>query len=91
MRPVIPSAEAPRVKIESVERFERDVRLRLPFRFGVTTVTQATQAVIRARISSASSRMSSTSIAVMAKWLACSSTAYFTASARVGKRRKVRP
>ena len=51
MRPVIPSAEAPRVKIESVERFERDVRLRLPFRFGVTTVTQATQAVIRARIS----------------------------------------
>src|SRR5919205_4106290 len=45
------SADAPRVKVESIERFERDVRLRLPFRFGVTTVTQATQAVIRARIS----------------------------------------
>ena len=42
---------APRVKLESVERHQRDVRLRLPFRFGVTTVTHATQAVIRAEIS----------------------------------------
>ena len=42
---------APRVRLESVERFQRDVRLRLPFRFGVTTVTHATQAVIRAEIS----------------------------------------
>lgn len=41
---------APRVRLESVERFERDVKLRLPFRFGVITVTEATQAVIRARV-----------------------------------------
>jgi hypothetical protein len=44
------TAEAPRLKLENVERYERDVRLRLPFRFGVTTVTDATQAVIRATI-----------------------------------------
>ena len=44
------SAEPARVKLEQVERYERDVRLRLPFRFGVTTVTHATQAVIRATI-----------------------------------------
>src|SRR3954452_13689295 len=42
--------DAPRLKLVEVERFERDVRLRLPFRFGVTTVTHARQAVIRARI-----------------------------------------
>ena len=42
---------APRVRLENVERYQRDVRLRLPFRFGVTTVTHATQAVIRAEIS----------------------------------------
>lgn len=41
---------APRLKLVSVERFERDVKLRLPFRFGVITVTEATQAVIRATI-----------------------------------------
>ncbi len=47
----MPLAETPKVRLESVERFERDVRLRLPFRFGVTTVTHATQAVIRATVS----------------------------------------
>ena len=40
----------PRLRLVEVERYERDVRLRLPFRFGVTTVTHATQAVIRATI-----------------------------------------
>lgn len=30
--------------------FERDVRLRMPFRFGVATLTQAPQAFVRARI-----------------------------------------
>jgi len=40
----------PKIKLESVERFERDYKLRLPFRFGVITVTAGTQAVIRARI-----------------------------------------
>ena len=40
----------PKIKLESVERFERDYKLRLPFRFGVITVTEGTQAVIRATI-----------------------------------------
>ena len=31
--------DAPRLKLVEVERFERDVQLRLPFRFGVITVT----------------------------------------------------
>jgi hypothetical protein len=43
-------ADPVRVKLENVERYERNVRLRLPFRFGVTTVTHATQAVICATI-----------------------------------------
>ncbi|HZB37317.1 MAG TPA: mandelate racemase [Beijerinckiaceae bacterium] len=42
--------DTPRLRLVEVERYERDVRLRLPFRFGVTTVTHATQAVIRATI-----------------------------------------
>ena len=40
-----------KVKLEEVDRYERHVKMRLPFRFGVITVTDATQAVIRARIS----------------------------------------
>jgi len=39
-----------RLRLEAVECFERDVKLRLPFRFGVITVTRSTQAVIRATI-----------------------------------------
>ena len=39
-----------KLRLEAVECFERDVKLRLPFRFGVITVTQATQAVVRASI-----------------------------------------
>lgn len=39
-----------RVKLEAVESFERDFKLRLPFRFGVITLTEGTQAVIRVRI-----------------------------------------
>ena len=31
-----------KLRLEAVECFERDVRLRLPFRFGVITVTRAT-------------------------------------------------
>ena len=42
--------DAPTLRLESVERYERDVTLRLPFRFGVITVTHSTQAVIRATI-----------------------------------------
>ena len=39
-----------KVKLKEVERYERHVKMRLAFRFGVITVTDATQAVIRARI-----------------------------------------
>jgi hypothetical protein len=44
------SAAAPRVRLLEVERYERSVPLRLPFKFGVTTITHAAQAVVRARI-----------------------------------------
>ncbi len=36
--------------VESVDLFERDVALRMPFRFGVVTLTAAPQAFVRARI-----------------------------------------
>jgi L-alanine-DL-glutamate epimerase-like enolase superfamily enzyme len=39
-----------RFSIRQIEFFERDVRLRLPFRFGVVTLTHAPQAFVRARI-----------------------------------------
>src|SRR5258708_6204676 len=39
-----------RFSIEEILFFERDVKLRMPFRFGVVTLTQAPQAFVRARI-----------------------------------------
>ena len=39
-----------RFAIKEVSFFERDVRLRMPFRFGVVTLTAAPQAFVRARI-----------------------------------------
>ncbi|MEA3193032.1 MAG: hypothetical protein QOD26_1365 [Betaproteobacteria bacterium] len=39
-----------RFSIDEVLFFERDVKLRMPFRFGVVTLTQAPQAFVRARI-----------------------------------------
>jgi len=36
--------------IKEIDFFERQVRLRLPFRFGVVTLTEAPQAFVRARI-----------------------------------------
>jgi L-alanine-DL-glutamate epimerase-like enolase superfamily enzyme len=41
---------APRFRITAVERREWPFTLRLPFRFGVITVTEGRQAVVRARI-----------------------------------------
>jgi len=41
---------APRFSIVSVQAYERDVRLRLPFRFGAATVSGAPQAFVRVRI-----------------------------------------
>ena len=40
-----------KVKLEEVERYERPMTMRLAFRFGVITVTEGIQAVIRVRIS----------------------------------------
>ena len=42
--------DAVRVRVSQVRLYERDVRLRLPFRFGVTTLTEAPQAFARVRI-----------------------------------------
>ncbi len=50
------ASQATELKLETVERFERDVKLRLPFRFGVITMTEATQAVVRVTISLADGR-----------------------------------
>jgi hypothetical protein len=41
---------APRVTVEAIDLFERDVRLRMPFRFGVVTLTEAPQAFARVQI-----------------------------------------
>jgi hypothetical protein len=40
-----------KIRLVEVERYERPMTLRLPFRFGVITVTEGVQAVIRVRIS----------------------------------------
>jgi L-alanine-DL-glutamate epimerase-like enolase superfamily enzyme len=39
-----------RFSVKEVEFFERPVKLRMPFRFGVVTLTEAPQAFVRARI-----------------------------------------
>jgi L-alanine-DL-glutamate epimerase-like enolase superfamily enzyme len=39
-----------RLSVKEISFFERDVRLRLPFRFGVVTLTEAPQAFVHARI-----------------------------------------
>ncbi|MBX2806543.1 MAG: hypothetical protein KTR19_11270 [Hyphomicrobiales bacterium] len=44
------TAQAAGLKVTSVELFNRDVALRLPFRFGVITLTEAPQAFVRVRI-----------------------------------------
>lgn len=46
------------VKLRLVEAafFERDVRLRMPFRFGVVTLAEAPQAFVRARVRLADGR-----------------------------------
>lgn len=44
------SNAAPRLRVLSVEAFERPFRLRLPFRFGLHTLTHASQALVRVTI-----------------------------------------
>jgi hypothetical protein len=41
---------APRVKVLGVEAFEQPFRLRMPFRFGVITLTEGVQAIVRAHV-----------------------------------------
>ena len=55
-----------KVKLDSVDCFERDFKLRLPFRFGVITVTEGTQAVVRATVALEDGR---TSVGVAAESL----------------------
>jgi hypothetical protein len=45
-----PRQAAPRFRVAAVELLERDVKLRMPFRFGAATLTAAPQAFARARI-----------------------------------------
>ncbi len=47
---------APRFEVTHIDLFERDVVLRMPFRFGIVTLTQAPQAFVRARIRVADGR-----------------------------------
>ncbi|MEX2242041.1 MAG: enolase C-terminal domain-like protein [Burkholderiales bacterium] len=41
---------APRFRVMEIELKQRDVKLRMPFRFGVVTLTESPQAFVRARI-----------------------------------------
>ncbi|OWV78590.1 mandelate racemase [Rhizobium sp. N122] len=41
---------APRIRIVEIDAFERDVSLRLPFRFGAATLERAPQAFLRVRV-----------------------------------------
>lgn len=61
---------APAFRIESIELHERDVRLRLPFRFGVATLTSCPQAFVRARIAFADGRTAAGAAAelMVPKW-----------------------
>ncbi|MEO7760991.1 MAG: enolase C-terminal domain-like protein [Casimicrobiaceae bacterium] len=42
--------EAPRFVVREIELYERPVKLRLPFRFGIVTLTECPQAFVRARV-----------------------------------------
>lgn len=61
---------APRIALEEVQGFEWPFRLRLPFRFGVITVTHGRQAVIRVRIRLENGRVAEgmTAETLAAKW-----------------------
>ena len=48
--------ERPKLKLIAADFFERPVKLRLPFRFGVVTLTEAPQVFVRARIRLADGR-----------------------------------
>ena len=62
--------DAPRFHVEEIRFAERDVALRLPFRFGAATVTACPQVYVRARIRFEDGRTSSGCAAEMMvpKW-----------------------
>jgi L-alanine-DL-glutamate epimerase-like enolase superfamily enzyme len=45
-----PRQAAPRFRVAAIDLLERDVKLRMPFRFGVVTLTESPQAFARVRI-----------------------------------------
>lgn len=47
---------APEVRVREVRLYEREVHLRMPFRFGVVTLRQAPQAFVRVRVEDAQGR-----------------------------------
>jgi hypothetical protein len=47
---------APALRVAAIELYERPVTLRMPFRFGVVTLTEAPQVFVRARIALADGR-----------------------------------
>jgi hypothetical protein len=49
-------SEAPRLSLVGASFYERPVKLRLPFRFGVVTLTEAPQIFVRARVKLADGR-----------------------------------
>jgi hypothetical protein len=61
---------APAVRVCAVELFEAPYRLRLPFRFGVITVTEGVQAIVRVRLQLADGRQAwgYAAEALAAKW-----------------------
>lgn len=50
------TAEAPRLRLRETRFYERDVVLRMPFRFGVVTLTEAPQTFLRVRVELADGR-----------------------------------
>jgi hypothetical protein len=62
--------QALKVKVEAVQCFEREFKLRIPFRFGVITLTEGTQAVIKATVALEDGRTSTgvAAEALAAKW-----------------------
>ena len=58
------------IKVRAVELFEAPYRLRLPFRFGVITVTEGVQAIARVRVATADGReaVGYAAEALAAKW-----------------------
>ena len=59
-----------RVEVLAIDRYERPYRLRMPFRFGVTTATHGRQTIVRARIRLADGRETEgfSAEALGAKW-----------------------